>query len=95
MTSWREVGLELATLFHTARQENARVICVLPISKVGSLAEEPANTSKYDDLIDSTVDLCTLLHDRGKIAAADFHRAKSFLNSHGQTGARQPSTVDH
>ena len=91
-----EVGVELATLLHTARQENARVICVLPISKVGSLAEEPANTSKYDDLIDSTVDLCTLLHDRGKIAAADFHRAKSFLNSHGQTGRVNlpPSIID-
>ena len=91
-----EVGVELATLLHTARQENARVICVLPISKVGSLAEEPANTSKYDDLIDSTMDLCTLLHDRGKIAAADFHRAKSFLNSHGQTGRINlpPSIID-
>ena len=91
-----EVGLELATLLHTARQENARVICVLPISKVGSLAEEPANTSKYDDLIDSTVDLCTLLHDRGRLAAADFHRAESFLNSHGRTGRVNlpPSIID-
>ena len=80
-----EVGLELATLLHAARHDNGRVICVLPIPKVGSLAEQTADTGQYDDLIHSTMDLCTLLHDGGRIAATDFHRARSFLNSQGQT----------
>ena len=81
-----EVGLELATLLHAARHDNGRVICVLPIPKVGSLAEQTADTSQYDDLIQSTMDLCTLLHNGGRIAANDYHRARSFLNSQGQTG---------
>ena len=80
-----EVGLELATLLHEARQDNGRVICVLPIHKAGSLMEEQADTSEYDDLIHSTMDLCTLLHAEGRIAAADYQRARLFLSSQGQT----------
>ena len=80
-----EVGLELATLLRAAKHDNGRVICVLPISKVGSLTEQTADTSEYDDLIHSTMDLCTLLHNSGRIAATDYYRAKSFLNSQGQT----------
>ena len=46
--------------------------------------EEQADTSGYDDLIHSTIDLCTLLHAEGRIAAADYQRACLFLNSQGQ-----------
>ena len=80
-----EVGLELAMLLHRARQDNGQVICVLPIHRVGSLMEEKADTSEYDDLIHSTMDLCTLLHTEGRIAAADYQRTSQFLNSQGQT----------
>ena len=80
-----EVGLELAMLLHRARQDNGQVICVLPIHRVGSLMEEQADTSEYDDLIHSTMDLCTLLHTEGRIAAANYQRASQFLNSQGQT----------
>ena len=80
-----EVGVELATLLHAAKQDDGRVICVLPISTVESLGEKIADTSQYDDLIRSTMDLCTLLYDGGKIAEADYQRAKSFLNRQGQT----------
>ena len=80
-----EVGLELAMLLHRARQDNGQVICVLPIHRVGSLMEEQADTSEYDNLIHSTMDLCTLLHTKGRIAAADYQRASQFLNSQGQT----------
>ena len=80
-----EVGLELAMLLHRARQDNGQVICVLPIHRVGSLMEEQADTSEYDDLIHSTMDLCTLLHTEGRIAAADYQRTSQFLNSQGQT----------
>ena len=78
-----EVGLELATLLHAARHDNGRVICVLPISKVGSLAEQTADTSQYDDLIHSTMDLCTLLHGSGKIAETDFQPCKVLLEPSG------------
>ena len=79
-----EVGLDLAALLHGARQDNGRVICVLPLHRLGSLMEEQADTSGYDDLIHSTIDLCTLLHAEGRIAAADYQRACLFLNSQGQ-----------
>lgn len=80
-----EVGVELATLLHAARSDDGTVICVLPIPKIGSLAEQTADTNQYDDLIHSTMDLCTRLHNKGRIATTDFHRARSFLNSRGQT----------
>ena len=79
-----EVGLDLAALLHGARQDNGRVICVLPLHRIGSLMEEQADKSGYDDLIHSTIDLCTLLHAEGRIAAADYQRACLFLNSQGQ-----------
>ena len=80
-----EVGLELATILQMARHENGKVICVLPIHKAGSLMEQQADTSEYDDLIHSTMDLCKLLHDEGKIDTDDYRRASPFLNSQGQT----------
>ncbi len=80
-----EVGLELAMFLHRARQDNGQVICVLPIHRVGSLMEEQADTSEYDDLIHSTMDLCTLLHTEGNITTADYQRASQFLSSQGQT----------
>ena len=86
-----EVGIELATLLHRARQDNGRVICVLPIHRVGSLMEEQADTSEYDNLIHSTIDLCMLLHAEGRIAAADYQRASLFLDSQGQTEHTRPS----
>ena len=79
-----EVGIELATLLNAARHDNGSAICVLPITKAGSLTADTANTSQYDDLIHSTMDLCALLHDGGRIAATDFQRARSFFNSQGQ-----------
>ena len=80
-----EVGLELATILQMARHENGKVICVLPIHKFGSLMEQQADTSEYDDLIHSTMDLCKLLHGEGKIDTAAYQRASPFLNSQGQT----------
>ncbi len=85
-----EVGSELATLLHAARKDNGGVICVLPIPQVGSLGEESADTSQYQDLIHSTMELCTLLHERGKIATTDYHRARLFLESQGQTEGTKP-----
>ena len=91
-----EVGLELATVLQTARHDNGKVICVLPIHRAGSLMEKRADTSDYDDLVLSTMDLCTLLHAEGKIDTADHQHAKLFLNSRGQTGRTNlpPSMLD-
>ena len=80
-----EVGMELATLLHLARQDNGKVICVPPLYKAGSLMEKQADISGYDDLIHSPMDLCALLYNTGKIAAADYQRASQFLRSQGKT----------
>ena len=52
--------------------------------------EQQADTSEYDDLILSTMDICTLLREEGKIDEADYQRAKLFLNSQGQTEHSKP-----
>ena len=98
-----EVGIELAALLHLARHDSGKVICVLPLHKAGSLMEEPADTNAYDDLIYSSMDLCTLLHNEGRIDGADYQRARLFLNSQGQTAhanlspaiLQGPIYVDH
>ena len=80
-----EVGHELATLLQTARQENGAVICALPIYKAGSLLEQRADTVNFDDLIISTIGICTMLYHGGKIDADSYRRASAFLQSCGQT----------
>ncbi len=85
-----QVGLELAGLFQMARHDDGKVICVLPIHKVGSLMKQQADTSEYDDLILSTMDLCKLCHDEGKIDATIYQRARSFLHSQGQSQHASP-----
>ena len=55
-----EVGHELATLLQIAERSNGKVVCTLPICKPGSFTEQLANTSEFDQLIISTVDLCSV-----------------------------------
>ena len=86
-----EVGLELASLLQTARHVNGKVVCVLPIHKVGSLLDQKADTHEYDDLIISTMDLCRLCHDEGKVDTDVYQRAKSFLRSQGQAQLTNPA----
>ena len=89
-----EVGLELASLLQMARHDNGKVICVQPIHKVGSLMEQQADTSDYDDLILSIMDFCTLLCDEGKIDATTYQRASSFLHRQSQIQqAKIPSSI--
>ena len=89
-----EVGHELATLLQMARQESGTVICTLPIYKAGSLMEQHADTGNFDDLIVSTIDICTLLQHAGKIDAASYRRATAFLQSCGQTETKSlPSSI--
>ena len=95
-TITEEVGLELATLLHLARHDNGKIICILPLHKVQSLMEEQADTSEYDDLLHSPMDLCTLLHNEGIIDNADYQHARLFLNSQGQTehASLSPSIIN-
>ena len=86
-----EVGLDLAELLHLAKRDNGKVICVPPLYKAGSLMEEQADTSEYDDLIHSPTDLCMLLSETGRIATADYQCAIRFLRSQGKT-AHAPLT---
>ena len=86
-----EVGIKLAALLHLAKRDNGKVICVPPLYKAGSLMEEQADTSEYDDLIHSPTDLCTLLSETGRIATADYQCAIRFLRSQGKT-AHAPLT---
>lgn len=91
-----EAGRELAALLQMARDDNGKVICVLPIHKTGSLMEQQADTSTFDDLIISIMDYCKLLHDRGRMGVTDYQRVQSYLHSQGQTerAALPPSILD-
>ncbi len=79
-----EVGLELAMLLHMAEHDGGMVVCVQPIHRPESLMEQFADTSAHDHLILSTMDICTLLHEEGKIDTEDYQRATMFLKSQGQ-----------
>ena len=81
----REVGPELAALLHAARDNDGKVICVLPIYKADSLMEQHGDISVYKDDICTLIDLCALLKEGGKINAADYDRAIHYFNSQGQT----------
>ena len=91
-----EVGGNFATLLQMAREDQGKLVCALPIHKAGSLMEQQADTSKYDDLIISIMDYCKLLYDCGRIDAIDYQHARSFLLSQGQTerGSPPPSILD-
>ena len=79
-----EVGAELAALLQVAREENGKVVCVLPIHKAGSLMEQQADTSAHEDLILPIMDFCKLLYNEGKVAADEYQRTCSFLRMQGQ-----------
>ena len=91
-----EVGRELAELLQTARDNDGKVICVLPVYKAGSLMERKADTEPFDDLIVSLMDFCNLLRDRGRIGEADYGRVQSFLHRQGQRKQNilSPSILD-
>ena len=80
-----EVGRNLATLLQMAREDKGKLVCAFPVHKAGSLMEQQADTSTFDDLIISSMDFCKLLHDSGRIGATDYQHARSFLLSQGQT----------
>ena len=69
-----EIGNELATLFHSAKRDNAVVLCDRPIYRAGSLMDEVADTTEYDDLVVSPVAFCERLHQEGRLSAAQYSR---------------------
>ena len=78
-----ETGVEIATLLHVAEQGNGRVVCVLPLRKPGSLTEF-ARLGTWDRLVVSTVDICTILYEEGRIDSDDYQRAIRILEARGQ-----------
>ena len=79
-----EVGPDLAELLQAARKQNGRVVCALPVHKVGSLTGQEADIKEYGDLIISVVDFCSLLRKDGKIESHIHDRAVAFLRSQNQ-----------
>ena len=92
----KEVGRELGALLHVARQNDGKVVCVLPIHRPGSLLDKEADTSDWDDLIVSALDFCNLLHRKGHIDAESHKRAQLLLRSQGQSeyGCLESSILD-
>ncbi len=92
----KEVGRMLGALLQAARQDDGRVVCVLPIHRPDSLMKEEADTSVWDDLIVSVPDFCNLLHRKGIISREAHERAQLFLRSQGQSerGRLEASILD-
>ena len=88
-----EVGFDLATLLQAAKDNDGRVICVLPLHKVESYMEKEANLGEYNDLIISTLDFCVLLHKEGKIAADIYNHASAFLRFRKQAEYNSPQSA--
>ena len=91
-----EVGGERAALLQLAQSENGKVVCSVPIYRAGSLMEQKADISKFNDLIVPIMDFCNLCHDRGKIGIEDYRRVKTLLERQGQTESAMlsPSILD-
>lgn len=88
-----EVGFDLATLLQAAKDNDGRVICVLPLHKVGSYMEKEASLGEYNDLIISTLDFCVLLHKEGKVAADIYNHASAFLRYQNQSEYNSPPSA--
>ena len=69
--------------FMWQNRENGRVVCVLPLRKPGSLTEF-ARLGTWDRLVVSTVDICTVLYEEGRIDSDDYQRAIRILEARGQ-----------
>ena len=88
-----EVGPDLAELLQAAKDNNGRVICVLPLHKVGSYMEKKADLGEYNNLIISTLDFCVLLHKEGKISADIYNRASAFFRFRNQAEYSSPPSA--
>ena len=88
-----EVGPDLAELLQAAKDNNGRVICVLPLHKVRSYMEKEADLGEYNDLIISTLDFCVLLHKEGKISADIYNRANLFFRYRNQAEYSSPPSA--
>lgn len=88
-----EVGFDLATLLQAAKDNDGRVICVLPLHKVGSYMDKEANLGEYNDLIISTLDICVLLQKEGKIATDICNHAGAFLRFRNQAEYNSPPSA--
>ena len=81
----QQLGPELASLLHTAQQNDGFVVCALPVHKAASPLHERADTSTHDHLIWSTIDICEFLYEHGSLDSDQYRRAVSALSSRNQT----------
>ncbi len=79
----KEVGIETAELLQSARNSGGVVVCILPIYKAGSLMQQRADTSTYNDKIISLSAFCEWLYDRGEIGSDTCERVRSLLQNTG------------
>ena len=79
-----EVGEQLATLLHAARECSGKVVCVLPIHRPDSLLEKTADTAEWKDEIISVSDFCKLLHAQGIIDRESHVHAQAFFHRQGK-----------
>ena len=81
----QEFGVERATLMEACGDDGGIVICAKPLHKAGSLTEQMADTSGYEELLFSPADVSAVARRRGGIFdAAMYERAVGFLASQGQ-----------
>ena len=87
-----EVGEQLATLLHVAKECSGKVVCVLPIHRPGSLLEKTADTAEWKDQIVSVSDFCKLLHAQGIIDRESHLRAQAFFHRQGKVEIGVPDS---
>ncbi|WP_417820384.1 hypothetical protein [Terasakiella sp.] len=76
-----EVGVELATLLESAKNEKGFVVRPLPIFKAGSLYEEIADLKDYDDLIRTPMDVYEWMRSLGKCDESTFGKVCTYLKN--------------
>ena len=81
----QEFGVERAALMEACRDDGGIVVCAKPLLKAGSLTEQIADISGYEELLFSPADVSAVARRRGGLVdAAMYERAKGFLASQGQ-----------
>ncbi|MYD98144.1 MAG: hypothetical protein F4X98_12290 [Gammaproteobacteria bacterium] len=81
----QEFGIERATLMEASRDNGGIVVCATPLHRAGSLTEEIADISGYEELLFSPADVSAVARRRrGLFDAEVYERAMGFLASQGQ-----------
>lgn len=80
-----EIGSERAVLLAASQDNGGTLVCSMPLHKVGSLTQEEADISGYQELLLSPIDILTIAHRNGRIDTESYETAVSILASQNQT----------